>query len=339
MKKRYNVSEAKIERGTAMSKEPLFLEPAFQEKIWGGNKLASEFGYKIPSEHTGECWAISAHLHGPATISNGEFKGVKLNELWDSHREVFGNAKGDVFPLLTKILDARTALSVQVHPDDKYALKHEHELGKTECWYVISADEDSEMIYGHHAKSRAELAELIENEQWNKLLRHVPVKAGDFLYVPSGTIHAIGKGVMVLETQQSSDTTYRVYDFDRVDEKTGQKRELHIQQSIDVTNVPHEDPKLETKVAKVGDGTLTTFVQTDFFSVYKLELEGGQSTGIRTKAPYTLFSVLDGHGKLIIEDQEYSIKKGVHFILPFVVKQWQFRGNLTLIISEPGEKA
>lgn len=322
-----------------MAKEPLFLEPAFQEKIWGGNRLSTEFGYQIPSDHTGECWAISAHLHGPATIANGEFKGYKLNELWNEHREVFGNAKGEVFPLLTKILDAKAALSVQVHPDDKYAMKHEHELGKTECWYVIAADKDSEMIYGHYAKSREELADMIKNEKWDKLLRHVPVKAGDFLYVPSGTIHAIGKGVMVLETQQSSDTTYRVYDFDRVDAKTGEKRELHIQQSIDVTNVPHIDPNLDIKKIKKDNAELTTFVQTDFFSVYKLELLNGQYTDIRKKAPYTLFSVLEGNGKVIVDNKEYVIKKGNHFILPFDVKEWKFEGNLILIISEPGDKA
>ena len=112
---------------------PLFLKPYFQEKMWGGKRLKTEFGYEIPSDTTGECWAISAHPHGPAVIENGPYQGLNLAELWQQHREVFGNAKGDVFPLLTKILDARDDLSVQVHPDDAYALKHEGELGKTEC--------------------------------------------------------------------------------------------------------------------------------------------------------------------------------------------------------------
>ena len=111
--------------------EPMFLKPYFQEKMWGGDKLATEFGYQIPSDHTGECWAISAHPHGPATVENGKYKGMTLDQVWRDHREVFGNAQGDVFPLLTKILDAKIDLSVQVHPDDAYAEEHEHELCKS----------------------------------------------------------------------------------------------------------------------------------------------------------------------------------------------------------------
>ncbi|KRL04153.1 mannose-6-phosphate isomerase, class I [Liquorilactobacillus oeni] len=322
-----------------MLMEPLFLKPAFQEKIWGGKRLKTQFGYDIPSDHTGECWAISAHKHGPATVVNGIYKGKKLNQLWDEHREIFGNAEGEVFPLLTKILDAQSELSVQVHPDDAYAWKHEHELGKTECWYVLAADKNSKMIYGHHAKTRKQLEEMINEGDWEHLLRHVPVKAGDFLYVPSGTIHAIGRGIMVLETQQSSDTTYRVYDFDRVDKKTGKKRELHIQQSIAVTNVPHVDPQLNIKTVKHEDAAVTTFVQTDFFSVYKWKISDGKATFKRQEAPYTLISVLSGTGELVISNQKYSLEKGQHLILPFDVKEWTLTGTLEIIASEPGERA
>lgn len=319
--------------------EPMFLKPVFQEKIWGGDRLNTVYGYDIPSDHTGECWAISAHKHGPATVINGPYKGMTLDEVWDKHREAFGNAEGDVFPLLTKILDAKKDLSVQVHPDDAYAEEHEHELGKTECWYILAADEGAQMYYGHHANSREELAEMIENHEWDKLLRKVPVKPGDFLYVPSGTIHAIGAGIMVLETQQSSDTTYRLYDFDRVDATTGQKRELHVKQSIDVTNVPHVDPKIDRKEYKVGDAEVTRFVSTDFFAVYRWVLKGGSATFKREEAPYTLVSVLDGKGKLTVDGKDYEIEKGVHFVLPFDVKEWTVSGNVMIIASEPGQKA
>src|SRR5699024_10719179 len=238
--------------------EPLFLKAVLQEKIWGGTKLRDVFGYDLPSDKVGECWAISAHPNGPSTVLNGPYQGMTLAEVWEEHRDVFGNAKGDVFPLLTKILDASEDLSVQVHPDDAYAAEREHELGKTECWYAIAAEPGATMIYGHHAKTREQLAEWINNGEWDKLLLRVTVKPGDFLSVSSGTIHAVGKGIMVLETQQSSDTTYRLYDFDRVDKTTGQKRELHIQQSIDVTNVPHVDPKLDIKDQKIGDADVRT---------------------------------------------------------------------------------
>ena len=321
-----------------MSNEPLFLEPYFQEKIWGGDRLHTEYGYQIPSDHTGECWAISAHTHGPAIVENGPYKGLTLTEVWDKHREVFGNAKGDVFPLLTKILDAKADLAVQVHPDDAYAKEHEGELGKTECWYVLAADKGAQMYYGHHAKTREELAEMIENKQWDKLLRKISVKAGDFLYVPAGTIHAIGKGIMVLETQQSSDTTYRLYDFDRIDKATGKKRELHLKRSIDVTNVPHVDPKLDIQTTVTGDKKVTRFVDTDFFAVYKWEI-AGSATFERQQAPYTLVSVLDGNGQLEVEGRTYELKKGMHFILPYAVKSWTLAGKMMLIASEPGKKA
>lgn len=322
-----------------MMTEPMFLKPVFQEKIWGGNRLKTEFGYDIPSDHTGECWAISAHAHGPAIVENGPYKGETLDEVWQNHREVFGNAKGDVFPLLTKILDAKQDLSVQVHPDDQYAQEHENELGKTECWYVIKADEGAVMYYGHNAKSRQELQKMIDEHDWDHLLRKVPVHAGDFLYVPSGTVHAIGKGIMVLETQQSSDTTYRLYDFDRIDANTGKKRELHLKQSIDCTNVPHKDPQLKQKHYLVGDVQVTQFVSTKFFAVYEWKLEGGKGTFERKEAPYTLVSVLDGKGTITVDNKEYSIKKGMHFILPFDVKTWTLKGNLQIIASEPGKEA
>ena len=134
--------------------EPLFLKPVFHEKIWGGRRLAEDFNYDIPDGTIGECWAISGHPHGPNVIENGEFKGQLLPDVYAQHPEVFGNPKSKVFPLLTKILDAEASLSVQVHPDNAYAEEHEHELGKTECWYVIHADEGAYLTYGHTTYGR-----------------------------------------------------------------------------------------------------------------------------------------------------------------------------------------
>ena len=191
--------------------EPLFLDSPMHEKIWGGNRLKTEFGYDIPSEHTGEYWAISAHPNGVSYVKNGKYAGFHLAELYKDKPELFGHPKASVFPLLTKILDANDWLSVQVHPDDAYGMEHEGELGKTECWYIIDAEEGAEIIYGHKAQTKEELAALIEAGDWDGLLSKTPVKKGDFFFVPSGTMHAIGPGILILETQQSSDTTYRVY--------------------------------------------------------------------------------------------------------------------------------
>lgn len=312
--------------------EPLFLEGVFQDKIWGGTKLRDEFGYDIPSETTGELWAISAHPNGPATVKNGEYAGKSLAELWDINKEIFGNQEGEVFPLLTKIIDAQNDLSVQVHPDDAYGLANEGELGKTECWYVLSAEPDAEIVFGHNAESKEELRSLIDNGQWDDLLRSVQVKAGDFFYVPSGTVHAIGSGVMILETQQSSDTTYRLYDYDRRDD-AGNTRELHIEQSIDVTTIPHSDQQPTTIINEQDNGTLTTLVSNDFFTVYEWSLTGEVS--FEQEGLYTLVSVVDGKGSLQIENDTYELNKGDHFLLPNEIRNWKIDGNIHLIAAHP----
>ncbi|GAB2027456.1 mannose-6-phosphate isomerase, class I [Lactovum odontotermitis] len=317
-----------------MEKEPLFLKSELHEKIWGGDHL-KEFGYDLPSDKIGEYWAISGHRNGVSTVKNGEFAGQSVAELWQNHRELFDNAQGDVFPLLTKILDANDWLSVQVHPDDDYARLHEgpQELGKTECWYVISAKPGAEIVYGHNARTRAELAEMISAGEWEKLLRKVPVKAGDFYYVPSGTMHAIGAGIMILETQQSSDTTYRVYDFDRRD-ADGNLRELHIQQSIDTLTIPGDKlPSNQTTTEKFDGASITTLVKSKFFDVYKWEISS--SHVFAKTGPYTLVSVLDGSGKLIIDNSDYPVQKGDHFILPSQIEKWTLSGDLMLIASNP----
>ncbi|KHF29292.1 putative mannose-6-phosphate isomerase YvyI [Anoxybacillus sp. BCO1] len=256
-----------------MNHIPLFFAPVFQERIWGGSRLREQFGYDIPSERTGECWAISAHPNGQTTIVNGPFQGKTLGELWENHPELFGYFPSDRFPLLTKILDANADLSVQVHPNDEYALTYEHgELGKTECWYIIDCKEGAELIYGHHAKTKEELRQMMEEGHWHDLLRKVRIRPGDFFYVPSGTVHALCEGTLVLETQQSSDTTYRMYDYDRVDEN-GNKRELHLDKALDVITVPHVDVYYEPHVVQTLGAKITTFVQNEYFTVQKWDIE------------------------------------------------------------------
>src|SRR5699024_1532591 len=187
-------------------------------------------------------------------LLNGPLKGQNLRQVWDEHPDLFGKTEaGTTFPLLVKILDANDNLSVQVHPNDTYAQEVEGEAyGKTECWYVLGADEGAEIVFGHHATSREEFLSMVETGNWDELLQRVKVRQGDFFYVPSGTIHAIGKGIVILETQQSSDITYRVYDYDRKD-ASGNTRPLHIDSSADVTHFPH-DVRQQEKVEKVlGD--------------------------------------------------------------------------------------
>ncbi|MCF2666368.1 mannose-6-phosphate isomerase, class I [Streptococcus alactolyticus] len=313
--------------------EPLFLKSQMHDKIWGGTKLREAFGYDIPTETTGEYWAISAHPNGVSVIKNGIYESEGLDQLYREHKELFGRPKSEVFPLLIKILDANDWLSVQVHPDDAFALAHEGELGKTECWYIIAADEGAEIIYGHNAKSKEELRQWIEEGRWDDLLTKIPVKAGDFFYVPSGTMHAIGKGILILETQQSSDTTYRVYDFNRRDAQ-GNLRKLHIDKSIDVLTIGK--PANSTPATMAVDHLESTLlVSNKFFSVYRWEVTG--LVDFTQTVPYLLLSVLSGQGQLTVDGRVYDLKKGDHFILPNDVKEWSFDGQLEMIVSHPNE--
>ena len=262
-------------------------------------------------------------------MENGPFAGKTLAELWESNRELFGHIKGDVFPLLTKILDANMDLSVQVHPDDTYALEHEGELGKTECWYIIDCKEDADLIFGHTAKTKDEFTRQIKEGNWNELLQRVKIKPGDFFYVPSGTVHALCEGTLVLETQQSSDTTYRLYDYDRKD-SDGNLRELHLQQAIDVTTVPNQATAVQPTVEEKEDIKITTFVESEYFSVYKWDVEGSASLSAEQ---FVLCSVIAGEGSLEYGGETYPIHKGQHFLLPAGFGNFRMNGNLELIVS------
>lgn len=314
-----------------MSQTPIFLIPEFKDRIWGGTALKDQFEYDIPTETTGECWAISAHPNGPNKVAEGPYKGKTLIELWENHRDLFGNVEGASFPLLTKILDANNDLSVQVHPDDHYANENENgELGKTECWYIIDCKENAELVYGHSARSKTELVTMMNSGNWDELLRRVSIKPGDFFYVPSGTIHALCEGTLVLETQQSSDTTYRVYDYDRTD-KNGNKRELHLNKAIDVTTVPHVDGYTDESTESKKGITIKTFVQAEYFSVYKWEIDG--QAELSQENPFLLASVIDGEASLLHDGVTYSLKKGSHFILPAETGDFQIEGSCTIIAS------
>ncbi|QKS48774.1 mannose-6-phosphate isomerase, class I (plasmid) [Paenibacillus cellulosilyticus] len=311
--------------------QPIFLQPVFQERIWGGTKLNELFQYEIPSNTTGECWAVSAHPNGQSVVNNGPYAGMKLGDLWSAHPELFAS-KSAVFPLLTKLLDASDDLSVQVHPDDAYAGVHENgELGKTECWYIVDAEPGASIIYGHEAHSKEQLVQLIQEGKWNDLLTSIPVKSGDFFYVPSGTIHALGRGVVVLETQQSSDTTYRVYDYDRRD-KDGNLRELHLEKAIDVTTIPQAYVAGSYNTRQAEGLAVTTFVSNDFFTVEKWDVDGtAQLRGGEQK--YKILSVIDGSGVLRADGQSYELPKGTHFILPVGFDSYELEGKLQLIVS------
>jgi len=315
-----------------MEQDIIFLAPAFQERIWGGKKLQSIYGYDIPHEQTGEAWVISAHEHGPSLVLNGALKGKTLRTAWEQYPALFGQASGErEFPLLVKIIDANDRLSVQVHPDDTYAQEVENEpYGKTECWYVLDCEENSEIIYGHQAQSKEEFERLMALDQWDELLTYVPVKPGDFYYVPSGMIHAIGKGIVILEIQQSSDITYRLYDYDRKDAE-GHRRELHLESALAVTNYPHTSKALAHVEEKVGDMERRELIKEPYFTVDHWKIRGEVTRAV--KVDYLLVSVIEGNGKVTVKEQTYSLQKGDHFIVPTSTDTFSLNGTFELIVA------
>ena len=305
----------------------IYLNPVFKQMIWGGERLGKDWPYEIPGNDTGECWAVSAHPNGDCTVKEGIYKDKTLSELWEKHPELFGNTGADRFPLLVKIIDAKADLSIQVHPDDAYAKMNENgSLGKTECWYVLDCDENASLVIGHNAKSKEELTDMVHNGRWGELIREIPVKKGDFIQIDPGTVHAIKGGLMILETQQNSDITYRVYDYDRLTD--GKPRQLHIDQSIDVITVPAKP--IEESVMKVGDlpaNQMNQLISCDYYKVWKLDVT--EPITITQEYPFLIVSVIEGDGLICGQ----MIGKGDHFILPNGYGTAALQGNMQLILS------
>ncbi|MFW5441555.1 mannose-6-phosphate isomerase, class I [Aerococcus urinaeequi] len=312
--------------------EPIFLKAYLEEKIWGGQKLRSQFNLDIPSDQTGEAWVISGHEHGQSIVTSPEsLAGLSLSDLYQKHPEIFLGEVAERFPLLIKIIDAKEDLSVQVHPDDAYGLAHENDLGKTECWYIMDADPGAYLIYGHNAQNKEQFLEMVEENEWDQLLRKVPVHAGDFFAVPAGTIHAIGGGVLILETQQSSNTTYRVYDYGRKDAQ-GNERDLHIQQSADVTMFPHQDTLADGRTTELPGGSIQEFWTNEYFSVAKWTVEDNLHINLSDK--YQLCTVLDGQGQVTVGDKAWDVKSADAFILPSDLSEVTLTGQFSLMVAE-----
>lgn len=316
-----------------MYKEPIFLAPVYKERIWGGQNLKKEFGYDIPFEQTGEAWVISALENESSVVKNGPLVNKTLLDLWENHGELFNKSNNNEaeYPLLVKILDANANLSVQVHPDDTYAREVEKvPYGKTECWYVLNAREDASIILGHHAQSREELDRMMRDSEWDQLLQTKKVNPGDFFYVPSGTTHAIGEGIMILEIQQSSDVTYRVYDYNRTDHD-GNKRELHLEKAKEVTTVPHQSSEFP-RIRENEEGlTSETLIKDKYFTVYHWILDGTVTQELLVD--FLQVNVIEGKASIKVEDQSFNIQKGDHFIIPHSVQSFQLLGNAEFIVS------
>lgn len=309
---------------------PLFLKPIFHEKIWGGSRL-KEFGYDLPSDYIGEVWGISAHPNGKCEILNEPYRGQTLDQVWDEHRELFGDFPSQEFPLMTKIVDARESLSVHVHPDDAYAYENENgQYGKSEYWYIIDAEEDAEIIYGLNTQSKETAIDKIDEADYDSLFNKVKVKAGEFYFIPAGTIHSIGAGVLVYETMQSSDVTYRVFDYDRAQD-SGDKRELNQVKAKEVIEIANESINIPTDTEIIENHKRTQLVSNDFFTIVKWNISG--TLNYMKPREFVLISVLKGEGQVIIDGEVFDLVQGQNFILTSDDLDTIFEGQYELIVS------
>lgn len=280
----------------------LRLNPACKDYLWGGHRLVEEYGIKYNGDVLAETWELSCHPDGPSTIASGPFAGKTLTkyirENQENGREVLGKncRRFSDFPVLIKFIDAKKNLSIQVHPDNSYALKNENQYGKTEIWYVMDAEPGAFLYYGFEREvSKEELQQRIEDDTLTEVLHAEPVKKGDVLFIEPGTIHAIGQGILLAEIQQNSNVTYRVYDYGRVG-KDGKKRELHIDKALDVTRC--------TPVEKKDHG-YPHVADCDYFTVDSLVLNGTTIRSLHgcvTEDSFVSLLVLEGEGSIVCKD-------------------------------------
>lgn len=305
----------------------LFLNPVFKQMIWGGERLGTEWSYQIPGKDTGECWAVSARPNGDCTVKEGIYAGKTLSQLWKEEPELFGNTGLEHFPLLTKIIDAKTDLSLQVHPDEAYAKTHENDSrGKTECWYILDCEENSSLMFGHNAKDKEELTAMIREDRWGEFIRELHVKKGDFIQVDPGTVHAIKGGIMILETQNNSDITYRVYDYDRLTD--GKPRQLHVEKSIDVIKVPDKPGReIIKETFALPKNQKNLLINHKYYKVWKLDVT--RRISFMQEHPFLIMSVIAGEGLI----GGRRIRKGDHFILPCGYGEVELQGEMEIIAS------
>ncbi|WNM20289.1 type I phosphomannose isomerase catalytic subunit [Flavobacterium capsici] len=311
---------------------PLQFEPILKERIWGGTKLRDVLNKPITSDITGESWEISTVQNDVSIVSNGIFKGKSLNELIDKFPlDILGEKViskfGKQFPLLFKFLDAREDLSIQVHPNDKLANKRHNSFGKTEMWYVMQADDSAKLIVGFKEKSsREEYLKHLNENTLVTILDTKEVKKGDVFFLATGTVHAIGAGTLIAEIQQTSDITYRLYDFDRVD-ANGNKRELHIDLALDAINY---DVVASEKEYSKEVNVSNEIVNCDYFTTHFVPLNGNYSVK-KNKDSFYVYMCVEGEFELEFENQKDYYKKGDSILIPASINDYSFSGKASLL--------
>lgn len=297
---------------------PIKLNPVFKEIVWGGERLKNGYGYESDLNNIAEAWVLSARNDGDNTVKNGEYANKSFTELIKNHPEFLGKKgeKYNEFPLLIKFIDAKSDLSIQVHPDDDYARIHENSLGKTEAWYVLDCSDDAELIYGFNKGiTKEEFEKSIKDNSFLNHVNKVKVKKGDIFFIEAGTLHAIGGGILLAEVQQNCNTTYRVYDYGRLVD--GKPRELHIEKALDVTNTlpPVRSAEAEGKEEVIGDAKVQKLCSCEFFTMTSLKLNGKYEYNCDNSSFLSVL-ILDGSGSITAGNTAVSVKKGDSIFIP-----------------------
>ncbi len=302
---------------------PLKFTPVFKDKIWGGDKIKTSLGLDYGNlPNCGEAWIVSGYDNQQTTVSNGFLQGNELNELVEIYMgdlvgdivyETFGNE----FPLLIKFLNASDWLSIQVHPDDEFAAKHKIGSGKTEMWYVIEADEGAQLIAGFNQEMTPEkYLEHLNNKTLKEILNFEPVKKGDVFYIPPGRVHALGPGILLAEIQQTSDATFRIYDWDRVD-AAGMMRELHTDLALEAIDFKHYK-KFKTDYKEVINKT-NLLVKSPFFVTNSIILDQSLQKNYEELDSFVIYIVIEGGMKLKWDNEEMPLTKGEAVVVPNVI--------------------
>uniref|UniRef100_UPI0040492E8E type I phosphomannose isomerase catalytic subunit n=1 Tax=Flavobacterium sp. TaxID=239 RepID=UPI0040492E8E len=302
---------------------PLKFNPIFKEKIWGGNKLKTVLNKDFDSNHVGESWEISAVDGSETLVSSGDLAGSSLQQIIQEYKsDLIGEMPfekfGDQFPLLIKFIDAKTPLSVQVHPQDEIAKKRHNSFGKNEMWYIMNAEPDAEIIVGFEKElNKTQYLKYLENNQILEIMHHEKVRQGDAFYIPTGRIHAIGSGVILAEIQQASDITYRIFDYNRIDETTGQKRELHNDLAIDVLDFKKLDSyhtDYEKEVNKANE-----LIHTPYFKSNFLPISGTIKKSYKNFDSFVIYMCVKGQLVLHWHGQKFELQFGETILLPAII--------------------
>ncbi|MBQ7005735.1 MAG: mannose-6-phosphate isomerase, class I [Clostridia bacterium] len=312
----------------------LKLTPPTKDYIWGGTRLSKEYGILSFDDRQAEAWMLSCHEAGQCIIENGDFRGRTLSDVLSAEGKSYLGTnceKFPAFPILIKLIDARDNLSVQVHPDDEYAMRVEGEFGKTEAWYIVDCDDDAEIIYGFSQDTdRETFRKSIEENTLLEYVNRVKVKKGDIFFIEAGTLHAICKGILLAEVQQNSNTTYRVYDYGRL--QNGKPRELHIEKALDVTSTKAIDasgkPQGETEKKEGYSETLLT--SCDLFTVKRLDVEE-KAVLSAGKESFVSLVALEGNGVVMHGDSCVTLYKGDSLFVPAGFGEFEILGEVTVL--------